>query len=239
MQSGQFIGLHKVAEAAGLTKSDETDRKAIQRAFTALIKRGVLEAKGAARARIYLLKEGKTRGTEEKVPQASTFKDIPLSTASEKLLRYLSKSIQGRTPVGYNQDFLKSYEPNRTEYLSAAQRAELLTVGRVENAVHPAETYARNILNRLLIDLSWNSSRLEGNTYSLLETKRLIELGENAQGKDASETQMILNHKGAIEYIIDSAAETEITSHGICSIHALLSENLLGDPSASIFSFKK
>lgn len=191
------------------------------------------------RARIYLLKEGKTRGTEEKVPQASTFKDIPLSTASEKLLRYLSKSIQGRTPVGYNQDFLKSYEPNRTEYLSAAQRAELLTVGRVENAVHPAETYARNILNRLLIDLSWNSSRLEGNTYSLLETKRLIELGENAQGKDASETQMILNHKGAIEYIIDSAAETEITSHGICSIHALLSENLLGDPSASIFSFKK
>lgn len=75
---------------------------------------------------------------------------------------------------------------------------------QVENAVRPAGTYARNILNRLLIDLSWNSSRLEGNTYSLLETKRLIELGENAQGKDAAEAQMILNHKGAIEYIIES-----------------------------------
>lgn len=97
----------------------------------------------------------------------------------------------------------------------------------------PAGTYARNILNRLLIDLSWNSSRLEGNTYSLLETKRLIELGENAVGKDASEAQMILNHKEAIEYIIESAAEATISSHEVCSIHALLSENLLGDPSAS------
>jgi len=66
-----------------------------------------------------------------------------------------------------------------------------------------------------------------------LETKRLIELGENAVGKDGSEAQMILNHKGAIEYIVELAAEKEISSHEICSIHALLSENLLGDPGAS------
>jgi hypothetical protein len=66
-----------------------------------------------------------------------------------------------------------------------------------------------------------------------LETKRLIELGENAPGKDASEAQMILNHKAAIEYIIESAAEEAISSHEVFSIHALLSENLLGDPSAS------
>lgn len=44
---------------------------------------------------------------------------------------------------------------------------------------------------------------------------------------------MILNHKEAIEYIIDSSAEEKISSHEVCSIHALLSENLLGDPSAS------
>jgi Fic family protein len=46
-------------------------------------------------------------------------------------------------------------------------------------------------LNRLLIDLSWSSSRLEGNTYSLLDTKELIEHGTAAPGKDAKETQMI------------------------------------------------
>jgi len=44
---------------------------------------------------------------------------------------------------------------------------------------------------------------------------------------------MILNHKSAIEYIVDSTREEPITSHEICSVHALLSENLLGDPAAS------
>ena len=164
---------------------------------------------------------------------STPFKDIPLSKESEHLLKYVSQSLQARAPVGYNQDFLRSYKPNQSFYLTATQRAELLKTGTAESAARPAGTYARNILNRLLIDLSWNSSRLEGNTYSLLETKRLIELGESASGKDASEAQMILNHKGAIEYIIESAAEEKISSHEVCSIHALLSENLLGDPSAS------
>jgi Fic family protein len=60
-----------------------------------------------------------------------------------------------------------------------------------------------------LIDLSWNSSRLEGNTYSLLETERLLEQGETAEGKDAMETQMVLNHKAAIELLVEQADEDE------------------------------
>ena len=76
-----------------------------------------------------------------------------------------------RKPVGFNQDFLRAYIPNETLYLSAKTKKQLLTVGRVEVQKRPAGTYARDILSRLLIDLSWNSSRLEGNTYSLLETK--------------------------------------------------------------------
>ena len=67
--------------------------------------------------------------------------------------------------------------------------------------------WARRIYSRLLIDLSWNSSRLEGNTYSLLETERLLELGEAADGKDALEAQMILNHKAAIELLVEQADE--------------------------------
>ena len=228
------IGIHDVAQAAGLSKSDEGDRKAIRRVLTTLVERGLLEAKGAARARVYVPTNAAV--TETSSPEGGLtkpFKDIPLSQESETLLKYVSQSLQARTPVGYNQDFLRSYEPNRIFYLTHTQRAELLKTGTVESKVSPAGTYARNILNRLLIDLSWNSSRLEGYTYSLLETKRLIELGENAVGKDASEAQMILNHKEAIEYIIESAAEATISSHEVCSIHALLSENLLGDPSAS------
>lgn len=227
------ISVPDVAQAAGMSKSDEGDRKAIRRVLTTLVERGVLEARGAARARVYAALT--TAAAEAPKPQEGSkpFKDIPLSQESERLLKYVSQSLQARAPVGYNQDFLRAYEPNQSFYLTAAQRAELLKTGTAESAARPAGTYARNILNRLLIDLSWNSSRLEGNTYSLLETKRLIELGESASGKDASEAQMILNHKGAIEYIIESAAEEKISSHEVCSIHALLSENLLGDPSAS------
>ncbi len=229
------ISIHDVAQAAGLSKSDEGDRKAIRRVLTTLVERRLLEAKGAARARIYVPTKVIVTGTPslEGGKNTKPFKDIPLSQEGEILLKYVSQSLQARTPVGYLRNFLRSYEPNQTFYLTESQRTELLKTGTVENKVRPAGTYARNILNRLLIDLSWNSSRLEGNTYSLLETKRLIELGENAAGKNTSEAQMILNHKEAIEYIIESATEATISSHEVCSIHALLSENLLGDPSAS------
>ncbi len=226
------ISVPDVAQAAGMSKSDEGDRKAIRRVLTTLVERGFLEARGAARARVYAALTT-TKSASLQPPEGSKpFKDILLSQESERLLKYVSQSLQARAPVGYNQDFLRSYKPNQTFYLSAAHRAELLKTGTAENKARPSGTYARSILNRLLIDLSWNSSRLEGNTYSLLETKRLIELGESAFGKDASEAQMILNHKGAIEYIIESAAEDKITAHEVCSIHALLSENLLGDPGA-------
>jgi hypothetical protein len=224
-----------VAAALGLSKSNESDRKAIRRVINRLIARGLLEAKGAARKRTYM-RVAQMHGSRSSLTgndAADPYQEIPLSPDSKALLAYVSWPIQGRAPVGYNPDFLRSYTPNRTFFLSDSQRAELLALGQVETKMRPAGTYARNILSRLLIDLSWNSSRLEGNTYSLLETKRLIELGENAAGKDAAEAQMILNHKAAIEYIVESASEDTISFHEVMSIHALLSENLLGDPSAS------
>ncbi len=232
LKEKSVISLHDVAEASGLSKSNEGNRKAIRRVLNAFIVDGLLEASGAARSRVYIRKTlappntSLGSGTE-------AFDDIPLSTESEILLQYLSRSQQARIPVSYHQEFLRSYKPNKYFYLNERQCAELLKIGRAENIIRPAGTYARNILSRLLIDLSWNSSRLEGNTYSLLETKRLIEIGESAEGKDASEAQMILNHKSAIEYIIESSEKEKISSHEVCSIHALLSENLLGDSGAS------
>lgn len=228
------LSVRAVAQAAGMSKLDEGDRKAIRRVLTALVERGLLETRGAARARVYVALTPAQCKTNQRHPASDPFDGIPLSQESESLLNYVSQSLQARTPVGYNQDFLRSaYEPNQSFYFTSSQRAELQKTGTSEIKSRPAGTYARAILNRLLIDLSWNSSRLEGNTYSLLETKRLIELGESAAGKDAAEAQMILNHKRAIEYIIESTTEKKITAHEVCSIHALLSENLLGDPSAT------
>lgn len=91
-----------------------------------------------------------------------------------------------------------------------------------------AGTYIRQINERLLIDLSWASSALEGNTYSLLDTRELIERGVEAQGKDRVETTMILNHKRALEFLMD-AVDYGITRMVSSNLHATLMEDLLHD----------
>lgn len=155
---------------------------------------------------------------------------IPEAKEVETLVR---QPLMLRKPFGYNRAFLDSYRPNETYYLARAIRDELLSQGQAVSNNEPAGTYARQLANRLLIDLSWNSSRLEGNTYSLLETERLISAGEAATGKDALEAQMILNHKEAIEFLIDSADEIGFNRYTLLNLHALLSDNLLDDPTAS------
>ena len=155
-----------------------------------------------------------------------------LSTPGAEIREYVRQPLAARRPVGYDRTFLDSYWPNETFYLSQAEREHLQEVGRPVVADQPAGTYARQILNRLLIDLSWNSSRLEGNTYSLLDTTRLIELGEEAEGKQRLEAQMILNHKEAIEFLVDEAGEIDFNRHTILSLHALLADNLLADSRA-------
>ncbi len=158
---------------------------------------------------------------------------IALSAKAKSIEAHVSRPLQNRTPVGYNTAFLDSYRPNVTFYLPASTRAELLAAGQAVNANEPAGTYARQIASRLLIDLSWNSSRLEGNTYSLLETERLLAAGEAATGRDAKEGQMIVNHKEAIEFLIASADEIGFNRYTLLNLHALLSDNLLADPTAS------
>ncbi len=82
---------------------------------------------------------------------------------------------------------------------------------------------------RSCIILSWVSSQLEGNTYSRLDTQRLIEYGESAEGKDAIETQMILNHKDAIRFMVDNITDIGMNRHTFLNLHGLLSYNLLSN----------
>lgn len=144
---------------------------------------------------------------------------LPLSAHGAEIRKAVRRPPEVRKPVGYNRAFLDSYRPNDTCYLSQAERAHLRAVGRPKIAEQPAGTYAKQILNRLLIDLSWNSSRLEGNTYTLLDTKRLIDLGEEAEGKERLEAQMILNHKDAIEFLVGTADETGFNRYTILNLH--------------------
>jgi len=137
---------------------------------------------------------------------------------------------QQRKPVSYKNEFLEQYHPNQTAYLPESLRAQLHSLGRSPAEQTPAGTFARDILNRLLIDFSWASSKLEGNTYSRLDTERLIEFGQAAEGKDALETQMILNHKSAIEYLVRDSEHAGVTPETIIALHAFLSDGLMPDP---------
>ena len=128
---------------------------------------------------------------------------------------------------------LDSYRPNSGAYLDLGSRIDLGEAGRPKAGTYPAGTFATRILQRLLIDLSWNSSRLEGNTYSLLETQRLIELGAAAEGRDAFETQMILNHKEAMRFLVEGIDEIGFNRYTFCNLHAVLSSNLLPDERAA------
>lgn len=159
-------------------------------------------------------------------------KYISLSPSGAEVRQLVRRPQIARTPVSYNRKFLDQYRPNESRYLTADTVAHLARIGATPDLERPAGTYARHILDRLLVDLSWASSRLEGNTYSLLDTQRLIQFGEAAEGKDAFETQMILNHKAAIEFMVDQANELAFDRQTVLNLHALLSDNLLPDPVA-------
>ena len=193
-----------------------------------------------------LVKEGEGRWVKYRLPPVQTRAEltgegrieaqaealVPLSKSAKQVQSYVRRPITARKPVGYNHAFLDSYRPHVSSYLSPAERAHLRQVGTPAAADQPAGTYAKQILNRLLIDLSWNSSRLEGNTYSLLDTKRLIDFGQEAEGKERLEAQMILNHKDAIEFLVSSAEDIGFNRYTVLNLHALLANNLLADPTA-------
>ena len=143
---------------------------------------------------------------------------------------HLQTPYNRRKPASYKKEFLDRYIPDKTIYLAEADRQRLREAGTPAAAPLPAGTYARRILERLLVDLSWASSRMEGNTYNLLETERLIRFGQEASGKDRKEAVMILNHKEAIQYVVDQLDDITISRPDLCNIHALLAGGLLADP---------
>ena len=223
-----------------IARAPEIDlsRRTLQRRLATLVKDG------------RLILEGRGRGSRYRTPE-SAFVDlghrevslggltadvhlevgIPLSPDGESVKRMVRAPIQERHPTGYNREFLDRYRPNETFYLPFEVRRRLRERGRSTDVARPAGTYARKIHHRLLIDLSWNSSRLEGNTYSLLETERLLEHGDVGEDKSPLETQMILNHKAAIDLLVEQAEYVGFNRHTILSLHALLADNLL-DPRA-------
>jgi fido (protein-threonine AMPylation protein) len=229
-------------EALSARLSGQVSRRSLQRKLAEWSGAGQIRAEGIKRGRRYFLRAPEPeqkfftdtddlssyQAGENPWSSPAVAEDyVPLSTAGREVFGLIRRPLFDRPSVGYRRAFLDGYVPNETAYLPKTAVRRLHELGRPPKQGRPAGTFARGILDRLLIDLSWASSRLEGNTYSLLDTERLIHAGQAAIGKNAKETQMILNHKAAIELLVNSAEEIGVNRFTICNLHSLLAENLL------------
>lgn len=198
--------------------------RTLQRRLQQLVIRQELKAEGESSTTLYRPLDGPATSTAQEAGY------VPLTSQGTRVRDLVRKLMIEKTPVGYNRDWLFDYQAGKTWYLAKGIRTRLHEIGRTPDESRPAGTFARDILARLLIDLAWASSRLEGNTYTRLDTQNLLEFGQRADGKDAHEAQMILNHKAAIEYLVIDAEQVAFNRAMLLTLHAALSENLIGDP---------
>lgn len=107
------------------------------------------------------------------------------------------------------------------------QKLDTLQQTFKENVSHLSASAYQKEMERLAIDLSWKSSQIEGNTYSLLETERLLKEHETAAGKPKDDATMLLNHKEAINFITEHPDDVQpLRIAGIEDLHSILVKDL-------------
>lgn len=209
------VSLPELLEKLGQKYSE----RSIRRWLSEMIQEGMIEKLGKKRASRYKV----IRPISRQQGSTSSF----FGSESAAIIEKIRRPLYERESVSYSSEWLDIYRPNTDSYLPLPYRNQMHKAGKRLRNEDPAGIYAHQIYNRLLIDLSYNSSRLEGNTYSLLDTQRLLLEGTSAEGKLDEEKIMILNHKEAIRYLVDNAHRLEVNQETICTLHFLLSDGLV------------
>lgn len=200
----------EIAKGIAFGGSDAT----IKRLIAAEVQNGDIMVDGKARATRYRLS-----------PQAHLLMPIDLDT-------YFSLDVDDRqVQTSFNFNLIREQLP-AVKLFSDEENAHLQEL-QAEFQLHLNEMTDkeyRKEMERLGIDLSWKSSQIEGNTYSLLETERLLRESKTADGKTKEEAVMLLNHKDALRFILDNhdCLQTLTVSH-IEDIHQLLTKELSVD----------
>ena len=212
----QFLHYHplssrdEISQGTAFEGSDAT----MKRLIASGIQEGDIVAEGKARATRYRLSD-----------QAHLLMPLNLDT-------YFALDVDERqVQTSFNFDLIRKQLPAVT--LFSAEELALLQGLQTEFRQHineMTENEYRKEMERLGIDLSWKSSQIEGNTYSLLETERLLRESKTADGKTKEEAVMLLNHKDALRFILDNPdyLQTLTVSH-IEDIHQLLTKELSVD----------
>ena len=145
------------------------------------------------------------------------------------LATYFDKDIDEReVQESFNFDLIRDVLP-KVEIFTK-EELEVLNAAQMEfekNTEGMTELEYRKEMERLGVDLSWKSSQIEGNTYSLLETERLLKDKQTASGKTKEEAVMLLNHKDALDFVLDIPDYLkELSVHRIEDIHSILTKEL-------------
>lgn len=183
----------------------------MKRLIADAVKHGHVEVVGSGPATRYRL-----------TPQAQVTMALNLATYFDKDID--ERQIQESFNFNLITDILPKVELFSKEELDMLNSAQS-QFGRHLAQMSDAEY--RKEFERLGIDLSWKSSQIEGNTYSLLETERLLKEKQTASGKTKEEAVMLLNHKEALDFILDEPNYLHTLSVGrIEEIHAILTKEL-------------
>ncbi|CAN7741128.1 Fic family protein [Caballeronia sp. LjRoot34] len=222
-----LLSRREIAEAMGAPPAT------VLRYLDRLIGDGKVERVGATSAVRYRLPGRKVEPMASVVaasPAKAKLTASPAwSEAAAALIDELNVPLGARQPISYQRHFVDGYVPNQSYLLPQALANDLYQEGRSPGQ-QPAGTYARKVIEPLLIDLSFSSSRLEGNRYSRLDTEVLFDAGTaDPADKDAT---MLLNHKRAIEFLIDDVPSYGLTAMVIRNLHTLLMQGLLNDEGA-------
>ncbi len=167
--------------------------------------------------------EGQGRATRYSVsPQAQVTMELDIDT-------YYQKEMDEReVQTSFNFELINNILP-QVEIFTAEENERLnaLQAQFTHNLEGITPTEYRKEMERLGIDLSWKSSQIEGNTYSLLETEKLLKEKQTASGKTKEEAVMLLNHKDALDFILDMPEYLEeISVRRIEELHSILVKEL-------------
>lgn len=147
------------------------------------------------------------------------------SRSEVELTHALSLPMAARGPATYQREFVDQYAPNESCLMPRDVAKELCRLGHRGEA-QPANINARDGFAQSLVDLSWNSSRLEGGRYSLHAAEELLNGGSVRCDVD---TVMLLNHKAAVDFLIDCPPREPLSSLAVQNLHAILMQDLVRD----------
>lgn len=207
LEKGEMQSSDVYTEVAKL--GEKTSLVTIKRALSEMTGEGILEVSGSGRSTVYRI-----------TSKGRIFADINAK-------QYIAQEPDKRFGLSsYNSALFKAFPldiftNDELKILNDATALYKKRAGDLPAAIQKKE------LERLVIELSWKSSKIEGNTYTLLDTEKLILENKEAPGHSRKEAQMILNHQDAFNYVRQNSAQFKIlTRKNMEELHAILVKNL-------------